>query len=243
MMRLLSTIFLMTVAIAVMAAKSPGGAAPTRVDIHAIPVCYDFGCKNSAVVDLPVDEWQEVANWFSVAASTPQQERQQVRQAIGWMEALIGRHTPTHKDLAFNLPTGQQDLSDLFPGQLDCIDEAINTTTYLRLMQQQGLLRHHVVIEQAYRKAFFDQHWAGQIREIVSGKRYVVDSWFQPNGYLPIIQHSPDWENIRPLSALVDNSRRDETAEVGENVLVNAGNRCDSNCRRDKSNAKIRNRK
>ncbi len=242
-MRLLAVIFLVTLVVPAMAAKNQGIKAPMQVDIHAIPVCYDFACKSSAVVDLPVAQWREVAGWFSSAAPTPAQERQQIKQAIGWMETLIGRHTPTHKDLAFNLPVGQEDLSNLFPGQQDCIDEAVNTTTYLRLLEQQGLLRHHTVIEQAYRKALFDQHWAGQIREIVSGKRYVVDSWFQPNGYLPVIQNSPDWENIRPLSALVDSSRRDEEPDAGRNVPVDAGNRCGSNCRSDKRDAEIRNRK
>jgi len=241
--RFLLTIFLVVLVVPMVVAKSPDIEVPTRVDIHAIPVCYDFGCKSSTVVNLPVDEWREVADWFAVAAPTPQQERQQIKQAIGWMEVLIGRHTPTHKDLAFNLPVGQDDLSDLFPGQQDCIDEAVNTTTYLRLLEQQGLLRHHVVIKQAYRKALFDQHWAGQIREIVSGKRYVVDSWFQPNGYLPIIQNSPDWEDIRPLSALVDNSRRDETPAAGGDAPVDVGNRCDSNCQRDKRDAQTQNRK
>lgn len=233
-MRLLVVIFLVTLVVPAMAAKNQGIKAPMQVDIHAIPVCYDFACKSSAVVDLPVVEWREVAGWFSPAAPTPAQERQQIKQAIGWMEVLIGRHTPTYKDLAFNLPVGQEDLSSLFPGQLDCIDEAVNTTTYLRLLEQKGLLRHHTVIEQAYRKALFDQHWAGQIREVVSGKRYVVDSWFQPNGYLPVIQNSPDWENIMPLSAVVDNSRRDESPDADRNVPT---------VQRDKKDSEIRNRK
>ena len=202
-MRLADAVFPLVLALLVapaMAAKIPGIQAPTRVDVNAIPVCYDFACRSLAVVGLSVDEWREVEGWFSVAASTPAQERQQIKQAIGWMEVLIGRHTPTHKDLPLNLPAGQEELSDLFPGQQDCIDEAVNTTTYLRLLQQKGLLRHHTVIEQAYRKALLDQHWAGQIREVVSGQRYVVDSWFQANGYLPIIQNSRDWEKMRPLA-------------------------------------------
>ena len=233
-MRFLFVIFLVTLVVPVAAAKNQGVEAPTQVDIHAIPVCYDFGCKSGAVVDLPVDEWLEVEGWFSSAAPTPEHERQQIKQAIGWMEVLIGRHTPAHKDLAFNLPTRQEDLSDLFPGQQDCIDEAVNTTTYMRLLEQKGLLRHHTVIEQAYRKALFDQHWAGQIRETVSGERYVVDSWFQPNGYLPVIQNSLDWENITPLSAVVDHSRRDETPDADRNVLAGTNDHCGFSCQRDK---------
>ena len=197
-----------------MAGRDQGVEAPSFVTLDAIPVCHDFGCKNSTVVSLPLHEWKEVTGWFKTAAETPEEEREQIKQAIGWMEVLIGRHSPTHKDLAFDLPPELDDVSHLFPGQQDCIDEAVNTTTYLRLLELNGMFKHHTVIEQAYRSAILDQHWAGQIRELVSGERYVVDSWFQPNGYLPVIQASKDWEDISPLSAVVDDSPRgDQTQE------------------------------
>jgi len=241
-MKSIVVIFLLILAAPAMAIGNHGIAAPTHVVLDAIPVCYDFACKNNAVVDLPMDEWQEVEGWFSPAAQTPVEERQQIKHAIGWIEVLIGHHTPTHKDLAFDLPAGQKDLSQLFPGQQDCIDEAVNTTTYLRLLEQRGLLRHHTVIEQAYRRAVFDQHWAAQIREIDSGNRYVVDSWFQPNGYLPVIQNSPDWENITFLSAAIDTSRRneDENSDMDQDYLAGEANHC---CSGDNSNSAINGRK
>ena len=191
------------------AGKEQGVIAPAYITLDAIPVCYDFGCKNSSIVNLPVTEWTEVVGWFNPVAETPAQEREQIKQAIGWMEVLIGKHTPTHRDLAFDLPADRNDVSDLFPGQQDCIDEAVNTTTYLRLLELNGFFKHHAVIEQAYRRAIFDQHWAGQIMEKSSGTRFVVDSWFQPNGHLPIIQASKDWEDINMLSAVIDDSRDD----------------------------------
>ena len=193
-----------------LAGQSQGVEAPSFITLDAIPVCYDFGCKHRSTVSLSADEWQQISGWFHPAAASSEEERQQIKQAIGWMEVIIGRHTPTHKDIAFDLPISQQDTTGLFPGQQDCIDEAVNTTTYLRLLELEGQLTHHTVIEQAYRSAVLDQHWAGQIRELGTGKRYVVDSWFQPNGFLPIIQDSADWENISPLTAVVDNSSREQ---------------------------------
>ena len=176
-----------------------------NISLSAIPVCYDFGCKRRATVDLPAAEWQSVAGWFVPAAATPAAEREQIKRAIGWMEEVIGRHTPTHRDLAFDLPA-KDDVSDIFPGQLDCIDEAVNTTSYLKLFEINGLLKHHTVLKAAYRRALFDQHWAGQVREKISGKRFAVDSWFQPNGYLPVVQKIEHWYDINPLTAVVDNS-------------------------------------
>lgn len=178
----------------------------------AIPVCYDFGCKRRDTVALSSDEWGSVAGWFHPAAATPAEERVQMKKAIGWMEVVIGRHTPTHKDLAASLPA--YDDPDIFPGQLDCIDEAVNTTTYLRLFANLGLLRHHIVLEAAYRRSLFDQHWAGQVQERISGERFVIDSWFQPNGYLPVVQQSEQWEDISPLTAVVDNSPDEEDEEI-----------------------------
>ena len=185
---------------------------PDNISLAAIPVCYDFGCKQQATVNLPMDEWQSVAQWFATPAATPADEREQIKRAIGWMEVVIGRHTPTHKDLAFDLPP--REIDGIFPGQLDCIDEAANTTAYLKLFEIYGLLRHHAVLKAAYRRSWFDQHWAGQVREIVSGKRFVIDSWFQPNGHLPVVQDGEHWRNITPLSAVVDNSPDRDGEEV-----------------------------
>lgn len=182
------------------------------ISLNALPICYDFGCKNSDIVTVSINEWDGVLRWFSPAAETPAAEREQIKQAIGWMEVVIGHHTPTHKDLAFDLPPNAS--ADLFPGQLDCIDEAVNTTSYLKLFETHGLLKHHVTIEAAYRRSWFDQHWAGQVRERQSGERFVVDSWFQPNGHLPVIQSGKDWENISRLTAVVDNSPDQEGTEV-----------------------------
>ncbi len=193
-----------------LAGRDQGVEAPVFVTLDAIPVCYDFGCKHRSTVSLSTDEWEQVAGWFHPDAASPEEERKQIKQAIGWMEVVIGRHTPTHKDIAFDLPPGQQDTADLFPGQQDCIDEAVNTTTYLRLLELDGQFKYHTVIEQAYRSAILDQHWAGQIRELATGKQYVVDSWFQPNGFLPVIQDSADWEDISPFTAVVDSSRRND---------------------------------
>lgn len=205
-------VFLLTPFSSAWAGKDHGVSIPSTISLNAIPVCFDFGCKSRADVNLPLTEWEEVAGWFIPEAQSPVEERDQIRNAIGWMEVLIGRHTPTHKDLAFDLPK-QDDVSHLFPGQQDCIDESVNTTVYLRLLEQSGLLKHHIVIEEAYRQAIFDQHWAGQIKEKVSGERYVVDSWFQPNGYLPVIQASKEWEDISLLSAVIDDSERENQDE------------------------------
>ena len=165
--------------------------------VQKIAICYDFSCKTLQQVVLSAEEWRSVIGWFYPAAHTAVEEREQLRQAIGWMEVVIGRHTPTHRDKGLNLEKNPE-----FPGQLDCIDESLNITTYMQLFQDQGHLRRHRVIDRAYRKAGFDAHWAGQIEEINTGERFVIDSWFQDNGMLPYLSPSTDWFDITDLQIL-----------------------------------------
>ena len=165
--------------------------------VQKIAICYDFSCKTIQQVVLSAEEWRSVIGWFYPAAPTAVEEREQLRQAIGWMEVVIGRHTPTHRDKGLNLEKNPE-----FPGQLDCIDESLNITTYMQLFQDQGHLRRHRVIDRAYRRAGFDAHWAGQIEEIDTGERFVIDSWFQDNGMLPYLSPSTDWFDITDLQIL-----------------------------------------
>jgi hypothetical protein len=182
--------------------SSPPAKVHAATSIDAIPVCYNFGCKVREIVAITDEEWEEVSGWFRTPAPNPEEEREQIKRAIGWMEVVIGKHTPTHRDKGLDLEYGAE-----FPGQMDCIDESLNTTTYLTLFENHGLLRHHRVLDRAYRRAIFDQHWAGQIEEIASGKRFAVDSWFHDNGILPYVQEMSEWEDIPFFfSSYVDNS-------------------------------------
>lgn len=166
-----------------------------------VPVCYNFGCSIRQSVQLSAEDWNTIAAWFVPPAADAREERERIRQAVGWMEVIVGRYTPTHLDKARN---------DLLPadaaGQMDCIDESMNTTTYLRLFERQGLLRWHRVLDRAYRKAILDQHWAGQVEELATGRRYVVDSWFADNGLLPFVQAAEEWEKIRYFGTSFDST-------------------------------------
>jgi len=200
--RLLTTLLLLA------GVASAHGASPTPVSLRSVPplheavsVCYNFGCNIRQDVQLSAEDWTTVASWFSPPAADAREERERIRQAVGWMEVIIGRYTPTHLDKARNdlLPTDSA-------GQMDCIDESTNTTTYLRLFESEGLLRWHRVLDRAYRKAILDQHWAGQIEEIATGRRYVVDSWFADNGHLPFVQATEEWEKIRYFGTSFDST-------------------------------------
>ena len=173
------------------------GTLVLPVQSHAkeltLPVCYGFSCKIRQIVSITPSEWRSVVGWFDETATTPEDERQQIRQAIGWMEVVVSRYTPTHLDKGMNLENRPVDMI----GQMDCIDESINTTTYLTLFEQQGRLHWHRVTDRAYRGSLFDAHWAAQVEQVDNGVNYVVDSWFQDNGMLPYIAKSAEWVDLR----------------------------------------------
>jgi hypothetical protein len=172
----------------------PLSAGQSVTGVPEITVCYNYGCKRMPRVTLTPAEWSEVLAVFAMTADSARQERQQVRQAISLMERFVGRHIPTWRDRGRNPPT------DAWPGQMDCIDESINTTRYLQLFATYGGLRWHRVSGRVVRAPLlFDLHWAGLLVERDTQRHYVVDSWYLDNGGLPYIQPLEEWRDKQPF--------------------------------------------
>lgn len=156
-------------------------------------ICTDYHCDSGEMVALAPDDWQSVRDLFAPDASAAE-ERDSVRRAIALLESRVGDITGTWRDLAGNVAGAGK------PGQLDCISESKNTTTYLALLAGDGLLKHHEVEGRRVRRPFiFDVHWTAVIRERGSGQRYAVDSWFLDNGQLPHVQELEQWLSGRPF--------------------------------------------
>jgi hypothetical protein len=157
-------------------------------------VCFNYDCNRTREVRLSPGEWQVVVNQFRPAARSAAEERDMIRRAIAVLEHIAGTQTPTHRDRGGNaIPENNH-------GQMDCIDESTNTSSYLSRLEAHGLLRWHRVAERAYRAPYWiDVHWAGQIVEIATQDRYVVDSWFLDNGELPYVQALNDWLRKEPF--------------------------------------------
>jgi len=157
-----------------------------------LAVCYNYGCKVRATIVITPKDLAVISTLFLHTASA-REERSSIRQAIALMEQIAGRQLPTSNDVGGNYQGGVPK-----NGQMDCIDESLNTTTYLTFFQQHDLLHWHTVEKRAFRAPYLlDQHWSAQIRELKTGRRYVVDSWFDDNGKPPLIQPVEDWQKKR----------------------------------------------
>lgn len=158
-------------------------------------ICYAHGCNRSADVQLSWEEWNIVRQAFDLGSSDKAKERQSIAKAVGILETIVGRRTGTDADIGGSF-------AGMFKQyQMDCIDEAVNTSTYLVMMKNDGLIRFHDLQETAHRGYFIWGGWphvAPVIVEELSGEEYAVDSWFLDNGQpafiIPLKQWKGGWK-------------------------------------------------
>lgn len=159
-------------------------------------ICYGYACKNYQKTGLSDQEWQAVRTIFLPEVSSAKQERERIAKAIALIEQFVGPKTGTDHDKArapvINFDTGTE---------MDCIDESTNSTSYLYLLRQDGLIKHHT-LGAKLRRNWGDlsyPHSTATIHEINKDKviegdgHFVVDSWFHKNGALAEIIPASVW--------------------------------------------------
>jgi len=81
-------------------------------------------------------------------------------------------------------------------GQMDCVDEAVNTETLLRYLKRAGYLHYHDILPRTARGVFIDgryPHWTAVMIDS-SGVKWAVDSWYEPGGGEPDIMPLKAWK-------------------------------------------------
>ncbi len=161
----------------------------------AFQQCHGYGCKFIKTVSLTSGEWERLEALFQPAPETPEAERALLSRAIGLFEELVGPKTNTAHDIAGTF----RKLGDT---QLDCVDESTNTTVYLSVMKQRGLIHFHDIAPPMMRLPLINAgHWPHQtavLRETKTSAPYAVDSWFRNNGapadIVPLKQWKDGWK-------------------------------------------------
>ncbi len=144
----------------------------------AFNYCHGHGCRNVAPTALTSEEWWEIQWFFDPSAVNAIEERKRLASAVGRFETFVGAKLGTGDDRGGTFEAfGRQ-------GQLDCVDEATNTTTFLRMLEHDGLLKWHAVSEPVSRSILVTgwPHSTATVGEINNGHRYAVDSWILDNG-------------------------------------------------------------
>jgi hypothetical protein len=174
------------------------GATPPQG--NRVTVCHAYTCKMQTPYTFRPAEIAEIAAIMKKVkrADTPFEERRAVAYAIAHMEVSVGNKLGI-KDVA-----GMQFTASGDPTQQDCVDEATNTTSYLLVLQANGLIKHHTVdgtmskenlakgIVKLNPVAYWP-HWTAVLRENKTGQKYAVDSWLFDNGENPAVVKVEDW--------------------------------------------------
>jgi len=152
-------------------------------------VCHEHTCHAISEVSLTAAEWDGVRRIFAPPAPDAAAERGRIALAIAALEQLVGAYTGTANDQGLNFPG--LGLS----GQMDCVDESTNTSAYLLMFQQDGLLHRHRVGARISRGFLQLEtlHFTTTVVENGTGTSYAVDSWFHDNGKLPEVVPVSEW--------------------------------------------------
>lgn len=177
-------------------------------------VCYGYGCKYSARVSLRVEEWQSVR---ALLESPPraesveqrrllQEERQSVRPLRGNPpsdELLERRRIALALARLDQLVSGRigtlvhqrREYNSGDPSQYDCIDESLNTWTYLTILDHEGLLRDHRVGDLAHAGTVldFDFRNTATLVSKADGTSYAIDPTLVDVGEPPPIVPLQRW--------------------------------------------------
>ncbi len=155
--------------------------------ISAVIYCSSHDCLERTEISLTEAEWKRISRWVGRPAKDAEEEREKLAQAVAEYEKIAAAKAGTSGDRA---RTGMN--SDR---QLDCIDESLNTTSILLLLQEKGFIGYHSLNGTEGRGDAFDwPHFAPSLQETKSGDIYVIDSWFRDNGEKADILSLEDWK-------------------------------------------------
>jgi hypothetical protein len=162
------------------------GRAPVGLRVY---ICHGYGCRIVTPVQFSQAELRAIAAPLLHGVNSAAKERAALSRADQTYEKIVGRHVGTGHDLA------RTQIGDAAADQMDCIDEATNTTSLLTMLAGQGLLRHHAVGEPAARGFFLDGRYphATAVVHENGGDDWAVDSWPRANGQPPVIEPLSNW--------------------------------------------------
>ena len=171
---------------------------------RTVYVCHAYGCQMKTKFRFTDEDMVQLAvimaKWRTPANSA-EGERRGVAYAIGWIETRVGDVVGTKSDRAGMDFAGNGD-----PTQQDCVDESTNTTSYMTVLANAGLLTQHKVgvpfAKDNYLRGVAGwTHWTAILVEKANGQRWAVDSWIYANGENPAIVKAEEWY-ISDLGAL-----------------------------------------
>jgi hypothetical protein len=106
------------------------------------------------------------------------------------MELLAQKYQPA---LANDRSVNSQEVGA--EGRMDCVDNAANTTTVLRILEDLGTLPGLTVKTPRFRMStsITRAHWTAVVVDQATEELWSIDSWYRNNGHLPFVVPLADW--------------------------------------------------
>ncbi|MGE0499607.1 MAG: hypothetical protein AB7I79_10140 [Rhizobiaceae bacterium] len=164
--------------------------AMTVPSASTIYVCHGFDCTYKTRLDLGASDADRFASIMAPATTSPAAERAAVSKAVQYYEERAGQVIGLRDAPKSHIGQSRE------RGQMDCIDESTNTRSLLRYLNERQLLTHHSVEYNVSRGLFVDgryPHSTAVLRD-KSGKKWAVDSWYEPMGGPPDIMTLSEWQ-------------------------------------------------
>lgn len=145
---------------------------PTKTKID---LCSTVGCQTRTKINMHT--WlRDEAEFLMSRATDTVSERKALAKTIAYLELQTCNRNKTCND--------RPGVGGSEPGQLDCVDEATNTTTYMLWLQHWKLLRWHKVTLPDWK----GWHWfATMCEKQKTNKCFIVESDFNKTGQEPVI--------------------------------------------------------
>jgi len=153
-------------------------------------VCHGYDCHYRTKVILTARDQEEIMAGFAQWGATAAGEREAISAAVVVFEkrttAVIGVRDEAR--MAFGQARRK--------GQMDCVDESLNTDALLRALDEAGLLKFHHVGKRASRGFFLDGRYPHWTAVLIDDRRvkWAVDSWYEPGGGAPDIMELAKWK-------------------------------------------------
>jgi len=158
-------------------------------------VCYGFGCGRRYRLDFTAADRKNLTDILAAGRASAEAERKAVQKAVIWFDRRVGPVIGTNKRIA-RAEIRSLDAAHNF----DCFDTTRNTSSLLLMLEQWGLLKHHLVTDPRYRgNVLIGQfpHNTAALKDRKSGVDWVVDMWPRGYGEAPDVMTVDKWLSER----------------------------------------------
>jgi len=169
--------------------------APNVVKNDSFKICSGFGCTYKDKFSFSASNGRKIKKIMSAGNKSAKAERQALAKVIGVMENMTRARLGFQRDVekAYQKNLGVR-------GQMDCVDESLNTTAYLNYLSANGLLKFHKPRRYYAERGFLlDGRYPHKSAVMIenNGKKWSVDSWHGPGGEKAQVMELSKWRKVR----------------------------------------------